>query len=85
MIEKIKLGVWNYFVCLMTGLTVLLIVTMHCVLKGVLIIEQVLKVPSIVLVTLLVFTLLLLGMLVEPVANLLFKLIGNKPKKWLNG
>ena len=82
MVEKVKLGIWDYFVYLMTGLAVLLIITMHCVLKGVLTIEQVLKVPAAALVTLLVLSLLLLGMLVEPVANLLFKLIENKPKQW---
>lgn len=82
MFEKVKLGIWDYFVYLMTGLAVLLIVTMHCVLKGVLALDQVLKVPAAALVTLLVLALLLFGMLVEPAANLLFKLIENKPKKW---
>ena len=84
MIEKVKLGIWDYFVYLMTGATVLLIVVMHCVLKGVVSLEQILETPAVALVALLLIALLLLGMLVEPIANLLYKLVENKPKKWRN-
>ncbi len=84
MIEKVKLGVWDYFAYLMTGATVLLIAVMHCVLKGMVSLEQILEIPATTLVALLLIALLLLGMLVEPIANLLYKLIENKPKKWRN-
>jgi len=82
MIEKIKLGIWDYFVYLMTGTALLLIVAIHCLLRGVLTVDQVLEFPAAILVALLLIALLLLGMLVEPIANFLCKLIEKKPRKW---
>ncbi len=82
MIEKFRLGGWDYFVYLMTGTTLLMIITMHCLLTGVLRIEQALNVPAATLIALLLLALLLTGMLIEPLANLPYKLIKNKPGKW---
>jgi len=75
MIEKVKLGIWDYFVYLMVGGAAFLLIVVHCTLKGSLTIEQIEKTPSGVAVLLLLFLFLLLGMLIEPVANLVFKIV----------
>lgn len=82
MVEKVKIGLWDYFVYLMTGTTVLLLTIMHCFLKGKVSWEQVLKVPGAALVAMLILALLLVGMLIEPIANLLYKLCTTSFKKW---
>lgn len=82
MIEKTKLGIWDYFVYLMTGMMLLLIIAVHCALEGIVTIKQIMTIPSAALVTLLLLALLLLGMLIEPIANLLFKLLTTYPNKW---
>jgi len=82
MVENMKLGIWDYFVYLMTGVALFLIIAAHCMLGNALTIEQIMEVPAAVLVTSLVMAFLLLGMLIEPMANLLFKLVASKPNTW---
>lgn len=73
MIEKMKLGAWDYFVYMMSGVLVVLIMMLHAFDRSTLWGLQ--KVPAAVSAVISVLALLIIGMLLEPISNITFKIV----------
>jgi hypothetical protein len=73
MIEKMKLGAWEYFVYMMSGVLVVLIVMLHAFDPATL--WGLKQIPAAVATVISVLALLIIGMLLEPISNITFKIV----------
>ena len=74
MIEKVKIGIWDLFAYLLPGTVIVISVMVHCLCTGTIKFSQLQKVPGAVTVVVVVLVLVVLGLLLEPLTNFLFKL-----------
>lgn len=74
MIEKIKLSSWDFFVSMLFGYALLLNVLVHCVLKGAITLNMIFGFSTALLAVAGLLTIMLAGLLFEPLANCIYKL-----------
>lgn len=70
MVEKIKLGVWDFFAYVLSGTAVIISVLIHFICKGIIKIDDLGKIPVAISTIILLLGLFLIGLLLEPVANI---------------
>lgn len=88
MIEKIKLGLWDFFAYILSGGAVGMSVLVHLLILKVVTFEEIMKLPSAVILIIGLLTIIILGLLFEPMSNLIDKLSGllkmHEGKNWKN-
>jgi len=82
MIEKTKLSLWDFFVMVLSGFAIVLSVLIHCLLKGVITWKLIFNSSSVLQVTASLLIIILLGLLFEPLANYITKLLTTCPCKY---
>jgi len=80
MIEKVKLSLWDFFTYILSGTALLISIMVHCICKGYLPLNIIMDIPFGVSFVLIILVILLCGMVLEPAANLFYKL----PSLFLN-
>ena len=63
MVEKIKLGIWDFFAYVLSGAAVIISVLVHCLCIGTMKLDDLNKTPSVVIATLSLLLILLIGLL----------------------
>lgn len=79
MFEKTKLSLWDFFVSMLTGFAIVLSVLVHCLFKGLITWEIILDSSSALIAVAGLLTILLLGLLFEPLANYATKILTTCP------
>ena len=74
MIEKTKLGLWDFFVSALSGYAIIVSVLAHCLFKGVITWEIILNSSVALIAVAGLLTIILAGLLFEPLANYAAKL-----------
>ena len=75
MVNKVQLSFWDFFCCILTGFATLVCVTTHLLLKDIITLEMLQKIPSAIQLIFITLLLMLLGLLIEPFINFLDKII----------
>jgi len=81
MIETVKLHMWDFFAYILSGATVSIVVLGHLICRGAISFNDIAKVPSAISVLIGSLLILIVGLLLEPIANLFFKLLRLSDKK----
>ncbi len=82
MIEKTKLSLWDFFVSALSGFAIMLSILIHCLIKGKIKLEEIFNShPSLITVGS-ILTFILAGLLLEPLANYITKLLTTCPFKY---
>lgn len=82
MVEKTKLSLWDFFVSTLSGFAIVLSILAHCLIKGLLTLDNVFDShPSLIAIAGLL-TIILAGLLLEPLANYITKLLTTCPCKY---
>ena len=81
MIEKIKLGLWDFFVSILSGYAIVSSILIHCLLKDVVTWKTIFDSSTVLIAVAGLLTILLAGLLFEPLANYVTKLLTTCP--WL--
>lgn len=79
MFEKTKLSLWDFFVSTLSGFAIVLSVIVHCLFKGLITWEIILDSSSVLIAAAGLLTILLLGLLFEPLANYATKILTTCP------
>ena len=79
MIEKTKLSLWDFFVSTLSGYAIILSILTHCLFKGIITWKSIFDSPSALLAIAGLLTIILAGLLFEPLANYATKLLTTCP------
>lgn len=82
MIENTKLSLWDFFVSMLLGYALVVSVLTHCLLKGIVSLASLLEYPTALLTIAGLFSIMLSGLLFEPLANFSSKLLTNWPNNY---
>ncbi len=83
MIEKIKLSLWDFFVSILSGYAIVLSILIHCLLKGLITWKAILDSSTVLIPIAGLLTIILVGLLFEPLANYVTKLLTTCPRRYL--
>jgi len=82
MIEKVKLSLWDFFVTIMVGSAILLNILIICVVNDLVTWKMIFGLAPSIIVLGGIITMTLAGLLFEPFANYLHKLLTICPRKY---
>lgn len=86
MIEKVKLSLWDFFAYILSGGAVGISVLVHLLILKVVTFKEIMELPSAVILIIGILSVIILGLLFEPLSNLLDKLLGlfkkHEEKNW---
>ncbi|MFA6176113.1 MAG: hypothetical protein WC765_06015 [Phycisphaerae bacterium] len=83
MIEKTKLSLWDFFVSVLSGLAIALSVLAHCIFKDLITWKIIFGQPAALIIVFGIPTIILVGLLFEPLANYITKLLTHWPCKYI--
>lgn len=83
MIEKTKLSLWDFFVAMLSGFAIVISALVHCLFKGLILCETILDLPSVLIAVASLLLVILIGLLFEPLANCITKLLTTCPSDYL--
>jgi len=75
MVDKVKLGLWDFFAYVLSGAVVIFSVITHCLCKGIIQWKYLQEMPSAISAILSLLGVLLVGLMIEPVSNIYEKII----------